>query len=248
MPSRPTRIRWNQVEKLLEPQFLTRADLVIFGGGGQYDLSRSRTEFFNQLPPGPLYAHWGTGFNSLDASKINWIDETAVSQGTDSFASFALFGSRDFNENRHGSEYLPCPSARIRHLRGNYSVRRPIGVIQHAFLPFDYPVGLPEELPSISMDLSRFSIARIIRFIAESELIVSSSYHAIYWAQLLGKRAQPVSGWSSKFSGLKFATPEFATVSELEALTAPDYPELLEESIELNDSFAKKVRNLTVTI
>ena len=101
------------------------------------------------------------------------------------------------------------------------------------------------QFPQINMNLAKYKIDEIIRFIGESEIIITSSFHAAYWALLLNKKVIINGNWSNKFDTLKY--PPVLLSDNLEndiqnCIVPPtDY---LNECIDLNDAFYKKVMNL----
>src|SRR5690606_34608338 len=92
---------------------------------------------------------------------------------------------RDFN-NPYGIPYVPCPSVfavmKVRDdllINDTIQYSRSVGVIHHK----DYPIkNIPFPCDNIT---NSSTLYEIVRFILEHELIITSSYHCCYWAQLL---------------------------------------------------------------
>jgi hypothetical protein len=89
------------------------------------------------------------------------------------------------------------------------------------------------------------SFENVISILAEAEVVLTSSYHAAYWAILLGRRVVVVP-WSTKF--LQFRWPvEFAF--DLDGVSnaiknSRKFPDALEESRTANIAFAHDVSKL----
>ena len=156
-------------------------DLVIIGGGGMIDCWDEWNLIINRiLKQCHFVVGWGFGFNQHYGTDIS----TKIH-----FKQFKMLGIRDWN---HPSKipFLPCVSCLIRLLDKKYSIKRRIGVITHK----DFKINL--DYPTIS---NRNRLKKIISFIGSSEIIVSNSYHACYWATLMGKKVILMNPFSTKF-------------------------------------------------
>ncbi len=85
---------------------------------------------------------------------------------------------------------------------------------------------------------------QVLEFIAKGETVVTSSYHGVYWAQLLGRKVICVP-YGEKFRTFQhlptYAEPEdWQGIVRLASQTDP----LLEQYRQLNLQFAKKVSKL----
>jgi hypothetical protein len=85
----------------------------------------------------------------------------------------------------------------------------------------------------------------VIALMAQSRCIISNSYHGLYWAMLLGRKAVCVSPMSSRFYGFKYP-PQFATAEDWKekAEAAGVYPDYLEECRAENVKFYAKAKEL----
>lgn len=202
-------------------------DVVILGGGGMLD----HTEFMNRainrlLRVGAPVIAWAPGFNThfgLSPSFRTPID----------FDRFALLTVRDF-ENEHGIPYLPDVTCVMPQLRTTHEIRRRFGVAHHKDFPLDFP-----DHDAISNDTS---VEEILTFIGESEIVVSNSYHMIYWATLMGKRCLSPGGFSTKFDGFEYPPTFINPGEDLEAaaMRARSY-DVLDACIEKTDLFLEDV-------
>ena len=87
----------------------------------------------------------------------------------------------------------------------------------------------------------------VLNFIASGEVVVTNSYHGLYWSTLLGKKVICLES-KGKFSQFKWQ-PTYANPNEcMEILKniddLPYYPCALTESREFNMKFYSKVLNL----
>ena len=81
--------------------------------------------------------------------------------------------------------------------------------------------------------------------LATAETVVSSSYHGVYWAMLLGKKVIALP-FNAKFYGFRYDMP-METVKDLDLhkiKSAPKFDGFLEECRELNREFAGDVGEL----
>ncbi len=198
-------------------------DVVILGGGGMFD----HTEFMNRainrlLRVGAPVIAWAPGFNThfgLSPSFRTPID----------FDRFTILTVRDF-ENEHAIPYLPDVTCVMPQLRTTHEIRRRFGVAHHKDFPLDFPGH-----DAISNETS---VEEILTFIGESEIVVSNSYHMIYWATLMGKRCLSPGGFSTKFDGFEYPPTFIDPGEDLEdaARRARSY-DVLDACIEKTDLF-----------
>jgi hypothetical protein len=85
-------------------------------------------------------------------------------------------------------------------------------------------------------------IEDMLKFLAETEVIVSNSYHAIYWATLLGCKVVLCSRWSTTFDHLKWPVSHYTGDLRADAKQAKDYPGAMNEAKQANLAFAEEVR------
>jgi hypothetical protein len=190
-------IDWDAIES---------ADVVVLGGGGLFNYAEFINRSINRLlTTGAAVIGWSPGFNTHHEYLTPYA--TPVD-----FERFELLAVRDF-ENAEGIEYLPDVTCKLPRLRDEYEIKRTFGIAHHK----DYPI--PHlDFESISNDRD---VDDILRFLGESSVIVSNSYHMIYWATLMGKKCLSPGGFSTKFAHFQhpptFFTPgvdDLVAVSE----------------------------------
>lgn len=242
--------RWKHLSGWYEGKVtLPSGCLIIAGGGGLLDVSKKQNKLLDHLCRENQVILWGVGTNRPNQGEVSrQLDEDELNVKTFDLSKCLLAGIRDFEGEKRGDarsrdRYVPCASAMLTGLGKSYTTRRTVGVIDHAFLREDDPYLVASSIPRISMNLRRFSISRILRFIGESESIYTSSYHAAYWSLLMGRKVVVQAPTSSKF--LKLQHPvSFASKSlesDLErAVTAP-FPDFLENARKRNVEFHLEV-------
>lgn len=243
------RERWHRLQKMHARGSSPSDCLIIFGGGGVLDASRSRARLLDSLSRQNGLVLWGVGSNRPNQAAVTrTLNNDELEARTYNLDRFTLVGLRDFHCEPRGTppsgiSYVPCASALMRALSDEVAPRRSVGIIKHAFLNEAAPYELNTSIPSISMSLKRFSIGQIIQFIGESEAIYTESYHAAYWALLMGKKVIVQSPSSSKFSTLQYPVT-FATSSlevDLERANSAPFPNFLEDARMRNREFKSRV-------
>lgn len=167
------------------------SDFVIIGGGGllnalsqwNYGINEVLTKTHNVII-------WSAGFNSNTSSTfsvhIKWND-------------IKLLSVRDFNFSPD-FRYVPCATCMLPYFDIKYEIKREIGIVLH-----HRKRNIPIELVSYPLIENTVSASEFIEFLGQSEYVVTNSYHAIYWATLLGKKCIVFDqNASAKFSYYKY--------------------------------------------
>ncbi len=194
-------------------------DLVIIGGGGMIDCWDEWNQSINRiLKQCRFVVGWGVGFNQPYSSSISIKIQ---------LNKFKMLGIRDWN---HPSKipFLPCVSCFIDLLDKKYKIKRRIGVVTHK----DFRINL--DYPTIS---NKGSLREIISFIGSSEIIVTSSYHACYWATLMKKKVILMNPFSTKFEHMPYPPIFYSGDLEADIKKAIIYPQALSECRALNRKF-----------
>jgi exopolysaccharide biosynthesis predicted pyruvyltransferase EpsI len=201
--------------------------VVVIGGGG---LIITKTNYLNQILESIVENNktifWGVGSNT---SCVPYYDIL-------SHPNVLLVGTRDI-ELSFNHRYLPCVSCKNILFDKSRVESGGIGLIEHP----DYPINIPD-LPKIT---NSSKIDEILDFIFDKSIIISSTFHGVYWSQLMNKKVlyfNNTNEINSKFLNLKHRIP---------ICNKEDYKEkiynlskvtgLLEESRYLNDNFYKDV-------
>lgn len=150
---------------------------------------------------------WGGGHTIRHATHHKSIPDYSV---------FTLAGVRDYKTH---PVWVPCASCKSELFDREYEVSHKTVYYGHKqLLPLD---GVPY------LDNEHFSFEEVIAFLASGEQVITSSYHGVYWASLLGKSVERRS-FGSKFHYFKYD---------------PIYPnpDFLEECRAENDAFYESV-------
>ena len=202
--------------------------LVIIGGGGLLTTKGDHLQnTLEYLVENNKVILWGIGSNTCETIAWDILKHPNV----------LLAGIRD-TAYTLDQRYLPCVSCKHKLLdRINISPVG-IGIIEHT----DFPINLPVE--KIKNDQK---IDDLIEFISSKECIISTTFHGVYWSQLLNKKVamyQP-DRINSKMVNMRHRVPSCNEGNYLEVLKHTSRSEgLLEESRYLNDVFYSEVKEI----
>lgn len=169
---------------------------------------------------------WGVGYNPNLKQEIQH--------------NFDLFGIRDFGVEDH--PWVPCPSVLHIELLKNINVTptKDFLVIDH----WKRPIEFADECTRITNKFN--NIQHVIKLIAEHRYILTSSYHAAYWATLLKKKTFVIgNGLPDKFYTMKHSpliAPKF-DYDLIDQATVHNYA--FEECMAETNNFRVKVEELT---
>lgn len=208
----------------IEQDLLKKAELIIVGGGGMLNYKKwdNVIGYLSDNHPDKTVI-WGAGSNKHDG------DDTDRD-----LSVFKLVGVRDYGEN-----YLPCASC----LRPELDLKRTnkggIGLIENNAAYGNKIAELDAEHEKL---LTRGkSFREIVEFILSKDLIVTNSYHCVYWSNLL---EVPVVGirTTSKFDHFRYPVPITGYQSWTHHIGYDTtFKGALKEARELNMAFIKKV-------
>lgn len=207
---------------------------LIIGGGGllNRDAFEPQMKLFEQLAlKGKKTVLWGVGHNSKYPQDFGRLNRYNIDT-----ARFGLVGVRDYGARE---EWVPCVSCLHPIFDNLFSVKNEVGIIFHK-----KTLGNPHVLQQFSSFPSTANNAvfeEVIKFIGETDTILTDSYHAMYWSIMLGKKVMVFPN-SSKFYNFKYS-PVISSFDryrdDLAKLQA--YSGVLEECREINLAFSKKV-------
>lgn len=227
-------------------KWLENADIIVGGGGLiSCDFFERRMKFIAENKKSKAIL-WGAGHNDwqISDSKFTYPDY---------IKKFDLIGLRDYNQDLD-YEYVPCVSCKSHWFDIKYEVKFEFAIFGHGA-----PIRVKEILEVASkFDNPQFAFitnkgtddaafGKVIRVLGEAEVILTNSYHGMYWGILLEKKVL-VFPSSSKFYSLKYGA-EICDASnwKLKLNQAKTYPEALEECRFLNDKFYEKSLEVTCT-
>lgn len=208
---------------------IKKNDLIILSGGGLLNCLEIWNKNINKLLElSENVFGWGIGFNKHHNTHI----KTKIN-----LSKFKLLGIRDYKQSyQSNTRYLPCSSCNLKQLKYEYKIKRDIGVIEH----HHNKIILKEKYDKINNELN---IDDIIKFIGESNIIITNTYHALYFSALLNKKCILYNSFSEKFNHTKFHYINYKNNMELNENnkklneTHILNKELLQNSIKINDIF-----------
>ena len=202
-------------------------DTVIFGGGGLMDNSDLWNSNINAiLNKSKNVIFWALGHNKHYNQNINIkID----------FDKVNMLSIRDY-KHESGFRYVPCASCMIPYLNMKEDIKREIGIISHK----DYII----ENNEYDIITNSQNIYEIIDFIRTSKVIITNSYHGIYWATLM-KRKVITMGilHSNKFDYFKYPPQKYSGDIINDINEAKIYKLALDESIDLTINYFNEIKN-----
>lgn len=142
----------------------------IIGGGG---LIITKDNYLNDILETILNKNkvifWGIGSNTACPPHYELLSHPNV----------ILSSTRDIHHTLN-HRYIPCVSCKHSIFDQTCTLPNGIGILEHP----NYSVKI-EDIPKIKND---DSIDNIVKFISEKEVLISSTYHGVYWSQLLNKK------------------------------------------------------------
>lgn len=207
---------------------------LIIGGGGLLNLKyfEIQMKLFEALnSKGKKTVIWGLGHNAIDYASFNQTKQYNVD-----LSKFGLVGTRDFGMPNN---WVPCVSCLHPIFDQTYEETQEIGILFGKKSTKN--TKLLRTLNSYPFSSNMTNLEEMVSFIGKTNTLVTDSYHAMYWAILLGKKvvAAPT---TSKFFDFKYQ-PIISTFDSFEDdLKKPQsYSGVLEECREVNLKFADKV-------
>ena len=200
---------------------IAKNDVVIVGGGGLLNNSDLWNYNINRLAKKSRYCFlFGVGFNAHTDSKIT------IPLKLKNFREWAI---RDYQHPSQG-RYVPCASCLMSGLDKKYEIRRKYGVVQH----FQHNLSRKFDFPLI---MNNAPLMDILEFIGSSEVIITNTYHAVYWATLMQKKVILDAPFSEKFNYFKYKPVLFSGNLEKDVANAVVYTNILPEARKLVEDF-----------
>jgi hypothetical protein len=205
-------------------------DVILVGGGGLLNAMAEWNYNINKAAKIAAKAViWSAGFNSNSKQNIN--------KKVD-FKAFDLVAVRDFAYKDF--RYVPCATCALPELNQYYPIKRNIGVVAHK----DVPDHLPEEIHQFDKITNSASLKEMIEFIGNSEVVLTNSYHAVYWSILMKKKCVLFAPRSEKYDFYKYPPVLFSGDLAKDISQAVIYPDALKESKALTDEFVRDIKVL----
>lgn len=207
-------IRW----ELVKPD-----DWVILGGGGIFECIDEFQSAINRLLECNKHViAWACGHNTHYFRKMNQ---------QINYSLFFRCTVRDFG--LEGEEYLPDVSCMSSLFEQKYENKRNVGVLEH----LEYPIT-EFEYDRLS---NTYAMDSIIKFIGESSVIITNTWHGCYWALLMGKKVILYHPFSNKFFHFKYKPIIYSGDLTMDIEQAVSYPDALVECRKMNISFYEEI-------
>ncbi|KAJ1536900.1 hypothetical protein HK096_006703, partial [Nowakowskiella sp. JEL0078] len=220
---------------------------IIVGGGGLIGCMRAwdyNTKNLARISKNVI--GWGIGFNMHKDLRYNFVE-------TRHLKKFALLGIRDVIAPYR---WVPCASAMhplLLELRDAPIVRK-VGFFVHKNYPFVVKNGslisvngyiYKKRVPFVygnwttnsrvnAMKNDGHSIESVLNFISGCEVLVTSSYHGMYWATLMGKKVILNADFSVKFMYFPWPARKYSGHLQKDVNAAVSYPDALNQSRKAN--------------
>ncbi|WP_304132979.1 polysaccharide pyruvyl transferase family protein [Mesonia mobilis] len=207
---------------------------LIIGGGGLLNIRHfeRQMKLFEQLKAkGKKTILWGLGHNDPKLKHVGNPKSYNIN-----IKNFNLVGTRDYSMP---GEYVPCVSCLHPIFDKDYTETRETGIIITNSSLKD--TSILEKFKNYPSTSNTTTLSEMINFIGNSATVVTDSYHAMYWAILLGKKTVSIPV-TSKFYDFKYKSVISSYENfEEDLYKAQSYSGVLEECREINLNFAEKV-------
>lgn len=214
---------------IYSPNFnvIEKNDPIILSGGGLLNCLEIWNKNINKLLElSENVFGWGIGFNKHFDTKMNL---TKIN-----FAKFKLLGIRDYKQSyENNMRYVPCSSCNLKELKYKYKIQRNIGVIEHHHNKIS--------LKKYDKINNEVDVVDLIKFIGESNIIITNTYHALYFSALMNKKCVLYNSFSEKFDYAKFNYVKYEKDLKLNEIENSN-KDLLQECVELNNAFYKFIK------
>lgn len=220
-------VRGNWVDKVSD-------NALIIGGGGLLNRGsfKMQMKLFESLARNDKKAViWGAGHNEKKSSNFGKITRYNID-----LSVFTLAGTRDYGMTE---SWIPCVSCMNQIFDEPRIEQHEVGIIFHKKTL--KRKSLLKDLADLPSTSNTKDLSDMVGFIGSCETVITDSYHAMYWAFLLGKKVAVIPN-SSKFFSFKYQ-PLFTSFSTFrkDYKKAPSFSGLLEECREQNLNFANRV-------
>jgi len=211
-----------------------RFDNMIVGGGVFGNNYVRMPMYYERLHPRKNLILWGVGTDTPDSPPMP----------KDFTDRCSLIGTRDFGAaSLDGEKVIFCPCASV--MNRAFEISRPPPTHKAVcFLHHNKTFTRADFFEGYRSMQNYGNFTDTLDFLASGEVVITNSYHGLYWATLLGKKVICLWG-GGKFAQFKWtpvhAAPETYRKALARANEIPSYPEALAECRALNMAFYQKV-------
>lgn len=201
-----------------------KEDIAIIGGGGILGACDVWDTHINTLIHAVGTAIvWGAGYGYNVREYVQTRPE---------LESCKLVGLRDYSLG----SYVPCVTCMHPALDGSVQLKRKYGYVLHHYYEYRKQAG-------IDYILNSEPLSQVIKFIQESEVVISNSYHGCYLATLAGK---PVYRMIENEADIRFAFGRYPypAYRDMDNVKAVPHPGALKEARDITLTFFERVKQV----
>jgi hypothetical protein len=204
--------------------------LAIIGGGQVFSQVAAIANDVAQRNGSSKVIAWGVGLPLIGQKDAEVLEISS---------QFTAFSTRNYDW-KDTLEFVPCASCLSPAFDTHRSPEHEVVIYRHKRKPG--PAFLSMEFPT--MDNAMKDPVSVVDFIASGDTVVTSSYHGVYFAQLLGRKVVCIP-YNQKFYAFQ-NRPTMAEHDNWEhaVRSAQRYDPLLEEYRHINLKFARKVEGI----
>lgn len=209
------------------PNIKTMCNVFILGGGGLLSpfFKDSLNVIYEKIDKFKIKIAWGIGYNT------HYGDENCFDYN-ELLKNFDLVGTRDYK-----SIYRWVPCASCMHpmfTKASLNITEDIVIYEHGDFPID--INGYNRLSNFEKDFFK-----VINFLNNSNIVITNTYHGVYWATLLNKKVLVIP-FSNRFDNFKHP-PVVCNVDNYKSKIeyAKNYPHALYECRIANIKFSEEV-------
>lgn len=230
--SGPSQYLWPErfYDEPISAGLANHVDGAILGGGQIFNHLKQIASGARKATRKIRLVAWGVGLpliGTQDASVISASEQ------------YDLFSTRNFDW-RHQLNFVPCASCLSPTFEKPQSPQHDFVVYRHQRKPG--PVDVPSSIPTMSNAVC--NPQAVVDFIASGDTVVTSSYHGVYWAQLIGRRVVCIP-YNHKFFTFQHPPTMAEADTWRDAIKIANRQQpLLDEYRTINRTFAAKVERI----
>lgn len=227
----PGQYLWPSENKNLRVSTMrTPSSKVVVGGGQIFSQLPRIVAFIKEKNPKARIVGWGVGLPTKRTARTNVEKVTS---------SFDAFGTRNY-QWRNEVRFVPCGSCLSTLFDNTPEPTHEVVIFEHC--KKTAPENAPNSIPVMRNDT--MDAASVINFLASGETIVTSSYHGVYWAQLLGRKVICIP-YNDKFETFQYL-PKLAEPDNWKdcLASATNVEPLLEEYRSINIKYYHDILNI----
>ena len=210
-------------------------DAIIFGGGGLFHEAETEkigriAQAARSLNPSTKLIAWGLGANQHGRTGFEY---------PEFIREFDLVGIRDFG---NPWEYVPCASC----VHPAFDTVRTPPIFDYVIYEHHrMPIPLSIAAPSLNNNLNRRLLGDVIAHLLSAEVVITNSFHGVYWSLLLGRKVLIFKPFSNRFYGFSRRVVMCDESNWRERMReAQAHEDYLDECRAINHRFARRVREL----